>query len=96
VLKDYLEKILYLRIIRRSTSPIIAPLLFMGKKDATLCLYIDYRGLNAVTILNKYSIPLIFKILNRLGKIKIFIKIDLYNIYHLIKIKKGHEYLTAF
>jgi hypothetical protein len=96
VLKDYLEKMLCLKIIRRSTSPIIAPLLFVGKKDAILRLYMDYRGLNAVTILNRYLIPLIFKILNRLEKAKIFIKINLYNIYHLIKIKEGHKYLTAF
>jgi hypothetical protein len=96
VLKDYLEKILRLKIIRQSTSPIIAPLLFIGKKDAILRLYINYRELNVVTILNRYLISLIFKILNRLKKAKIFTKINLYNIYYLIKIKEGHKYLTAF
>jgi hypothetical protein len=96
VLKDYLEKMLRLKIIRRSTSPIAAPLLFVGKKDATLRLYVDYRGLNAVTILNRYPIPLISEILNRLGKAKIFTKINLRNAYHLIRIKEGHKYLTAF
>jgi hypothetical protein len=96
VLKDYLEKMLRLRIIRRSTSPTAAPLLFVGKKDATLRPYVDYRGLNAVTIPNRYPIPLISKILNRLRKAKIFTKIDLHNAYHLIRIKEGHEYLTAF
>ena len=96
MLKDYLEKILYLGIIRRLTSPIIAPLLFVSKKDVILYLCIDYKGLNVVTILNRYSIPLIFKILNRLGKAKIFIKIDLYNIYYLIKIKEEYKYLITF
>jgi hypothetical protein len=96
VLKDYLEKMLRLRMIRRSTSPIAAPLLFVGKKDAILRPCVDYRGLNVVTILNRYPIPLISKILNRLGKAKIFTKIDLHNVYHLIRIKEGHEYLMAF
>jgi hypothetical protein len=96
VLKDYLKKILYLKIIRRLTSPIIAPLLFIDKKDAILRLYINYKELNIVIILNKYLIPLISKILNRLKKVKIFIKIDLYNIYYLIKIKEKYKYLIAF
>jgi hypothetical protein len=39
-------------MIRPSTSPYSAPILFVGKKDGGLRMCIDYRGLNAVTVKN--------------------------------------------
>lgn len=52
-------------------------MLFQKKKDGTLRLCIDYRGLNQVTVKNKYPIPRIDELLDRLHGSKIFIKIDL-------------------
>ena len=43
--------------IRHSHSPWGAPVLFVKKKDDTLCMCIDYRGLNKVTIRNRYPLP---------------------------------------
>ena len=47
-------------------------------------------------IKNWYSIPLVSKLFNRLGYIKIFIKLDLYNAYYRIYIKKGDKWKTVF
>jgi hypothetical protein len=52
-LKDLLDK----GYIRHSSSPWGYPTLFMKKKDEALCLCVDYRLLNAITIKNKYMLP---------------------------------------
>jgi hypothetical protein len=82
--------------IRESTSPAGAPELFAPKKDRTLRLYVDYRGLNAVTIKNRYPLSLISELLDRLNGAKVFSKIDLKDAYYRIRIKKGDEWKTAF
>ena len=96
ILKEYIDTNLKLEFITRFNFSIDALILFVKKKDESLKLCVDYRHLNSITIRNRYSISLISNILERLKKIKIFIKIDLRNVYNLIRIKKNHEWLTAF
>ena len=57
---------------------------------------IDYRALNANTIIDAYPIPRIDNILDCLGGSVIFSKIDLAQGYHQVRIAKGHEHRTAF
>ena len=73
-----------------------APVLFVKKKDGSLRLCTDYRGLNAVSTSNVYPLPLIKDLLAHLGKGKIFTKLDRREAYYHVRIKKGHEHLTAF
>ena len=54
-------------------------------------LYVDYRRLNKIIIKNRYLLPLVGKLLNRLGYAKIFIKLDLRDAYYRLYIKKGDE-----
>ena len=68
-----------------------ASILFIKKKDNTLRLYVDYRGLNLVMIKNCYLLSLINKSLNCLEQVKIFIKLDLTLVYHCIQIKSDDE-----
>lgn len=46
-------------LIRASTSPVAAGFFFVEKKDKTLRPCIDYRGLNNITVKNKYPLPLL-------------------------------------
>uniref|UniRef100_A0A8D3DWB3 CCHC-type domain-containing protein n=1 Tax=Scophthalmus maximus TaxID=52904 RepID=A0A8D3DWB3_SCOMX len=54
----YINDSLAAGIIRPSSSPAGAGFFFVGKKDKTLRPCIDYRGLNDITIKNRYPLPL--------------------------------------
>jgi len=96
VLRKYLDEMLASGKIVRSTSPAAAPILFVPKPDGTLRLCIDYRGLNKITIKNRYPLPLMNELRDRLGKAKYFTKLDLKNGFYLLRIAKGDEWKTAF
>ena len=95
-LKEFLEENLAKGFIRESKSPAGAPILFASKKDSSLRLYIDYRGLNSITIKNQYPLPLITKIMDRVTGARYFSKVDLKDAYYRIRIKAGDEWKTAF
>ena len=67
------------------------PILFIPKADGIIRLYVDYRYLNKITIKNRNLLPLVSKLLNRLGYLKIFIKLDLRDTYYRLYIKKGDK-----
>ncbi|EDN04910.1 hypothetical protein HCAG_08572 [Histoplasma mississippiense (nom. inval.)] len=96
VLREYIEKALEKNWIRPSKSPAGAPVLFAPKKDGTLRLCVDYRGLNEITVKNRYPLPLISEILDRLAGAKIYTQLDLRDAYHRIRIRAGDEWKTAF
>src|SRR5215471_11655333 len=96
VLGEYINKALAKGWIRESKSPAGAPVLFAPKKNGELRLCVDYRGLNAMTIKNRYPLPLINELLDRLNGSYVFSKIDLKNAYHRIRIREGDEWKTAF
>ncbi|GJP50048.1 hypothetical protein CLOM_g9197, partial [Closterium sp. NIES-68] len=56
-MKKRIEYLLAKGLIRPSTSPYGAPVLFTPKPDGSLRMCIDYRALNKQTIKNKYPIP---------------------------------------
>jgi hypothetical protein len=56
----------------------------------------DYRGLNAISIKDRYPLPLIKETLNNLKGMKYFSKIDIISAFNNVRIKKGLEYLTTF
>lgn len=68
----------------------------MDKKDKTLRPCIDYCGLNNITIKNKYPLPLLTSAFEPLQGSVIFSKLDLRNAYHLVRIREGDEWKTAF
>ena len=95
-LKEYIKENIKKGFIRKSKSPAGAPILFVRKKNGKLRLCVDYRRLNELTIRDSYPLPLILDMLERLGKGKIFSKLDLRSAYNLVRIKSGDEYKTAF
>ena len=60
----------------------------MEKKDGSLRMVVGYRGLNGVTIKNKYPLPMINDLFDRLQGAKVFSKIDLRSGYHQLKIQE--------
>ena len=82
--------------IQRSKSVAGAPILLVRKANGEFRLCIDYRGLNKITLKNRYPIPLMSELKERLNKAKIFTKLDLKNGYYLIRMAKGDEPKTAF
>ena len=66
------------------------------EKDKTLCPCIDYRGLNDIRVKNRYPLPLISSAFEPLQGPTVFSKLDLQNAYHLVLIRKGDEWKTAF
>ena len=95
-LREYLIDVEANGQIQRSESAAGAPILFVLKKDSTLRLCVDYRGLNKVTIKNRHPLPLISKTLDRLGGAKVFSKIDLKDAYYRIPIKREDRQKTTF
>jgi hypothetical protein len=85
-LKKQLKKLLEQGFVRQSASPWGSPMLFVEKKDGTKRMCIDYRTLNSMMIKNKYLLPRIEDLLDRLKKAKFFSKIDLRSSYHQMKI----------
>ena len=96
VLQEYLDINLANRFIQPSRSSAGAPVLFAPKGDGGLQLCIDYWGLNAITQKNRYPLPLIDKIMDRVCGAWIFTKIDVKNAYYRIGIREGNEWKTAF
>ena len=73
-----------------------APVFFVKKKDRSLRLCVDYRGLNKLTKKDCYPLLLISDLLDSPSCAKIYTKIDLRHAYHLVWIAPGNEWKTAF
>jgi len=95
-LSKYLHKMLAEGKIVHSKSPAGALIFFVRKPNRRLRLCVDYRQLNKLTILNKYPLPLMTELRERVAIATIFSKRDLNEGYHLITIKKAAEWKTPF
>ena len=95
-MEDYIGESLAAGIIRPSSSPVGAGFFFVSMKDRSLRPCIDYRGLNNITLKNKYPLPLISSAFVPLHGAVVFSKLDLRNTYHLVRIWEGDEWKTAF
>jgi hypothetical protein len=95
-LKKQLEELLKKKLIRPSTSPWGAPVLFVKKKDGSLRLCVDYRRLNRVTVKNKYPLPRIDDLFDQLKGARYFSKIDLRSGYHQMRVREEDIPKTAF
>ncbi len=95
-LKKQIRELLALGFIEPSTSPFGAPVLFVQKKDGSLRMCIDYRALNKITVKNKYPLPRIDDLLDRLNGCSHFSSIDLRSGYYQLKISPEDVPKTAF
>jgi hypothetical protein len=95
-LREYIDTMLKKGFIRRSESPAGYPVIFARKKNGKLRPCIDYRKLNDMTIKNRYPLPNIGELRDRLAHANIFTALDLRGAYNLIRMKEGEEWKTAF
>jgi hypothetical protein len=95
-IKRQVNELLSKGLIEPSSSPFGAPVLFVRKKDGTLRMCIDYRALNKVTVKNKYPLPRIDDLLDRLHGARMFSSLDLMSGYHQIRITADDVPKTAF
>jgi len=96
-LREWLKEILRTGKIRRSTSPAGSPILFVpkpGERGLQLC--VDYQAFNRITIPNRYPLPLMQELQDRVQGAKWFTNLDLKNGFNLIRIREGDKWKTAF
>src|SRR5258708_6471237 len=93
---EFLEEHTRNGFICPSKSPWGSPILFIKKKDGSLCLYVDFCALNRVMEKDCYPLPLISDLLMSHTPARIYSKIDLKHAYHLVHIAEGDESKTAF
>ena len=96
VLQKTLIDLLNKGFIYISSLLAIALILFVCKLSRGLRFYIDYQGLNHITKKDYYLLPLIYKILQNISKVRQFIKLDIIIMFHKIRIIDRDKQKTAF
>jgi len=82
-LDTFIEENLTSQQIHPSKSP-LASLFFFIQKDGSLHPVQNYRYLNSITIKNKYPLPLISDLINKLKNAMIFAKFDIWWSYNSV------------
>ena len=93
---EFIDEHLNISFIWPSQSSHGIPILFVKKKDGSLQLCVDFWSLNNVTKKDRYPLPLITDLLDAPQKARIYTKIDLQHVYHLVQIAEGDKWKTAF
>jgi hypothetical protein len=75
--KQYIVENLDKGFITLGNAPFVSPFLMARKPGGGLWFYVDYQKLNTVTKKDHYLLPLVNKLMQRLGKAKIFTKLDI-------------------
>ena len=83
-------------VIRRCQSPWSAPLVVVGKKDGTIRMCVDYRGLNEITKKESFPMPNVDHLLDSLAGSKYFSSLDLGQAYYQVALQKESQEKTAF
>ena len=96
VIQQYVEEGLASGMLQRSTSPYGAMVIIVRKKDGTHRVVIDYRGLNDITVKNRYPLPLTDELFDKVHGAQWFTKIDLRTGFHQILLKPEDTHKTAF
>ena len=95
-LNEFLEENLSTGRIRPSKSQFASAFFFIKKKDGKLHPIQDYRKLNDITVKNRYPLPLISELIDKLKNAKYYTKLDIRWGYNNIRMKEGDEWKAAF
>jgi len=93
---NFVEDQLRKGYIRPLKSPQTLPVFFVGKKDGSKRIVMDYHNLNDQTVKNNYPLPLITELIDNMGSKKVFTKMDLRWGFNNVRIKEGDEWKGVF
>lgn len=96
VFEEYTRTLIAGGKLRVSNSPYGAMALIVRKPGRPDRVVVDYRGLNELTVKNKYPLPLMDELFDRVHGAKFFTKIDLRTGFHQIRIAEEDVEKTAF
>lgn len=95
-LKAEIDNMLKNGIIVECESSWAAPVVMIPKKDNTIRVCIDYRGLNAITKPDHYPLPRVDDLLHEAKTTKYMTTLDLQSGYWQIGVNPSHQEKTAF
>jgi transposase InsO family protein len=91
-----IDEMLRLGVIRPSVSPWSAPIVLIKKKNGEIRFCIDFRRLNAVTVPDRYPMPNINELHDRLRGARIFTTLDVRKGYWHVPMEPADTHKTAF
>ena len=94
--ENQINEMLEQGIITQSSSPWMAPAVFVPKKSGDLRICIDYRELNKQTTKDAYPLPFPDKVQDRLAGSTIFSTLDLHSGYWQLPVKHKDQEKIAF
>ena len=83
-------------MVRPSSSPFCSPMLLVQKKDGSYHMCVEYHALNKNTTKNRFLVPRIEDLFDKLQGSSYFSRIDLKSGYHQIRIVPEDIHKTAF
>ena len=94
--KNYVNDLIVNKWVSESKASYSSPVVCVRKKDQTLRLCIDYRGLSKKMVPDKQPIPCVQEILDSLGGQKWFSTLDMAKAYHQGYVKEEFRKIYCF
>ena len=90
------QEMLEAGVIEPCTGPWSSQIVPVRKSDGSVCVCIDYRDVNAITVEDPYPMPRIEELLERLGDARFISTFDLAKGYYQVPVNPNDKDKTAF
>ena len=95
-IKEYLIENLFKNFITFNKALYFSSMLFAMKVNEDLRFCVDYRKLNVMTKRNRYSLPLIEEIIEKIIECKHLIKLNIIAVFNKFRMHSDSENYTTF